>query len=273
MALSIYIQKTNASFQHHLQSSEYDPVGAAVKMLTSTFCLLTSFLATLARASKVPVTSNFSNTPAISNIAVADEPPVGSIVRTELSPLLSKSGEISLPSDGDSWRRRSRGYSRFQEPPLAAVIIPKDEDDILTAMKYAQESKKVLLVKGGGNGLAKMSHLRDLIMLDLSEMSKVTLNMEARTMAVQPGARVEEMLEEIAHKKFRSPFPTGDCVGIIGVTLGGDHGVFDCEYGLMSDNLVSVKMITAKGERSFSMRLRTQISSGGSKVRETTSFL
>lgn len=71
-------------------------------------------------------------------------------------------------------------------------------------MKYAQENKRPLLVKGGGNGLAKMSHLQGVIMLDLSGMNKVTLNIKARTMTVQPGARVEEMIEEIAHQKFRS---------------------------------------------------------------------
>jgi len=189
-------------------------------MLTNALCLLTGLLAILALA------SNTSDTPAISNIAVSDKATVGSIIRTELSPLLSKSGEISLPSDGDSWRHKSRRYSHFQEPLLAAVVIVKNEDDILTTvcllsllsqadqgrltgnlgaqMKYAQENKRTLLVKGGGNGLAKMSHLQDVIMLDLSEMNRVTLNIKARTMTVQPGARVEEMIEEIAHKKFRS---------------------------------------------------------------------
>ncbi|KAG0126462.1 hypothetical protein HOY82DRAFT_615032 [Tuber indicum] len=221
-------------------------------MLTNTLCLLTSFLTNLACASSGhSAFNNTSSTPDISNIAAVDKVLVGSIIRTELTPLLSKSGEISLLSDGDSWRHRSRRYSHFQEPPLAAVVIVKSEDDILTTIKYAKESKRTLLVKGGGNGLAKMSHLQDVILLDLSEMNKVTLNMNARTMTVQPGARVEEMIEEIAYKKFRSPFPTSDCVGVIGATLGGGHGVFDGEYGLMSDNLLSLDMITAKGENIF----------------------
>ena len=189
-------------------------------MLTNALCLLTGLLATLACA------SNTSDTPTISNIAVVDEATAGSVIRSELSPLLSKWGEISLPSDGDNWRHKSRRYSHFQEPPLAAVVIAKNEDDILTTvcllsppfqadqgrltvnlgaqMKYAQVNKRALLVKGGGNGLAKMSHLQDVIMLDLSEMNKVNLNIKARTMTVQPGVRVEEMIEEIAHKKFRS---------------------------------------------------------------------
>lgn len=38
-------------------------------------------------------------------------------------------------------------------------------------------------------------------------------------------------------------------MGVIGATLGGGHGVFDGEYGIMSDNLLSVNMITAKGEK------------------------
>ncbi|RPB05139.1 FAD-binding domain-containing protein [Choiromyces venosus 120613-1] len=218
-------------------------------MLTNTLCLLTSLLATLACASDVSGASNNSDTPDIPNITLADGVPVGSIIRTGLSPLLSESAEISLKSDGDSWRRNSRRYSHFQEPQLAAVVLVKNEDDILTTMRYAQENKRTLLVKGGGNGLAKMNHLKDVIMLDLSEMNKVTLNMKAWTVTVQPGARVEELIEEIASKKFRSPFPTGDCVGVIGSTLGGGHGVFDGEYGLMIDNLLSAKMITAKGEK------------------------
>jgi len=97
-------------------------------MLTNTLYLLTGLLAILACA------SNTSDTPTISNIVVVDKATVGSIIRTELSSLLSKSGEISLPSDGDSWRHKSRRYSHFQEPLLAAVVIVKNEDDILTTV-------------------------------------------------------------------------------------------------------------------------------------------
>lgn len=38
-------------------------------------------------------------------------------------------------------------------------------------------------------------------------------------------------------------------MGVIGATLGGGHGVFDGEHGIMSDSLLSVNMITAKGEK------------------------
>lgn len=97
-------------------------------MLTNALCFITGLLAILACA------SNTSDTPTISNIVVVDEATVGSIIRTELSPLLSKWGEISLPSDGDNWRHKSRRYSHFQEPSLAAVVIAKNEDDILTTV-------------------------------------------------------------------------------------------------------------------------------------------
>ncbi|KAG0639275.1 hypothetical protein HOY80DRAFT_1045633 [Tuber brumale] len=202
-------------------SEQLDVVIATMKMLTNTLCLLATLLVSLVCASKDHSASNTSSTPAISNIAVVDKALARSIIRTELPPLLSESGEISLPSDGDSWRHKSKRYSHFQEPPLAAV------------MKYAQESKRTFLAKRGGNGLAKMSHLQD--------------DNDSST-----GARAEEMIEEIAYKKFRSPFPTGACVGAIGATPGGGHGIFDGEYGLMSDNLLSVNMITAKGEKIFS---------------------
>ncbi|PWW79025.1 hypothetical protein C7212DRAFT_361843 [Tuber magnatum] len=181
-------------------------------MLTSTLCLPTSSLATLACAFEAPGASNTSGTPAISNIVVVDQLPVKSIVRTEPSPLLSKSGEISLPSDGDSWTRKGRRYSHFQEPPLVAVVIVKNEDDILTTERHSQ-------YEGQANGSSTGSEGRG------------------------DGRRLR--------LKSFAPHFLRETVGVIGATLGGGHGVFDGVYGLMSDNLLSVNIITAKDENIF----------------------
>ena len=103
-------------------------------------------------------------------------------------------------------------------------------------------------MRSGGHSLAYLSVIDDAIVVDLSQMERVSIDPEARIARVQPGATSGDLAGPAnAHGLALS---TGDThsVGMGGLTTGGGIGFMVRKYGLAIDNLLSAQVVTAAGE-------------------------
>ncbi len=64
---------------------------------------------------------------------------------------------------------------------------------------------------------------------------------------VQTGIHVGPLVKGLAREGFMAPFGDSPTVGIGGITMGGGFGVLSRSIGLISDNLLALKMVDAKG--------------------------
>jgi hypothetical protein len=81
--------------------------------------------------------------------------------------------------------------------------------------------------------------------IDVSRLASITVDAIANTATIGAGARLIDVYNEVgAHNRL---LPAGSCptVGIAGLTLGGGIGVFGRKYGLTTDNLRSLDVVTA----------------------------
>jgi FAD/FMN-containing dehydrogenase len=78
-------------------------------------------------------------------------------------------------------------------------------------------------------------------------MKKVTLNKKNRTVIAETGNRVRSVVRTLARQGFLAPFGDSPTTGIAGVTLGGGIGPLQRTIGLVSDNLIGLEMVDAKG--------------------------
>jgi hypothetical protein len=104
-------------------------------------------------------------------------------------------------------------------------------------------------VRGGGHSFPGLSVCDDGIVIDLAPMKGITVDPEARTVRVQAGALLGEL--DRATQPFGLAVPSGIVThtGVAGLTLGGGIGWVMRKYGLSIDQLSSVEVITAEGER------------------------
>jgi FAD/FMN-containing dehydrogenase len=84
--------------------------------------------------------------------------------------------------------------------------------------------------------------------LDLSAMSAVTVDPEARTARVGGGALLMDVAEAATPHALTMPFGHVSHTGIGGLTLGGGVGWVMRRYGLAIDSVRSVRLVTADGE-------------------------
>ena len=157
-------------------------------------------------------------------------------------------GELVRPTDAsfDELRKVWNG-SIDRHPALIARCA--GADDIAAATLFARRTGLPVAVRGGGHSFPGLSVCDDGIVIDLAPMKGITVDPEARTVRVQAGALLGEL--DRATQPFGLAVPSGIVThtGVAGLTLGGGIGWVMRKYGLSIDQLSSVELITADGER------------------------
>ena len=85
-------------------------------------------------------------------------------------------------------------------------------------------------------------------MIDLSRMKGLRVDPVQRTAHAQPGLTLGEFDRETQVFGLATPMGFLSTTGIAGLTLGGGYGWLARSYGLASDNLRSVDLVTADGQ-------------------------
>src|SRR5688572_5297643 len=138
-------------------------------------------------------------------------------------------------------------YFNVDRNPLA-IVRAADARDVATAVNFARDNSLPLAVRSGGHSLAYLSVIDDAIIVDLSQMSRVSIDPEARIARVQPGATSGDLAGPANDHGLA--LSTGDThsVGMGGLTTGGGIGFMVRKYGLAIDNLLAAQVVTAAGD-------------------------
>ncbi|EWG48753.1 hypothetical protein FVEG_08427 [Fusarium verticillioides 7600] len=140
-------------------------------------------------------------------------------------------------------------WTTFSAPTYAAVISPGTEEDVAKIIKLATMHNIPFLATGARHGYTTtLRDLHDGLAIDLSHFKEFELDAAAKTLTVGPGVTVGEIFDPLFNAGFDIQTGSAPCPSFIGVTLGGGVGRFQGVYGLLSDALISVRLITANGE-------------------------
>lgn len=140
--------------------------------------------------------------------------------------------------------------SVYQMTPKV-VITPKDEEDVLTALKIAQEYSLNVLPRGGGTSLAGQT-VGDALVLDFSRhMNQVIeLNVAEKWVRVQPGMVRDELNAFLKpHGLHFAPDPATSSRANVGGMIGNNSsGTKSILYGKTVDHVLGLKIALADGQ-------------------------
>jgi len=131
----------------------------------------------------------------------------------------------------------------------AAIVQCASADDVSETIKFARENGVEFSVRGAGHNIAGNSLCDDGILLDLSTMTNVEIDSDKKRAFVEPGATLGDFDEAAQKHGLATPVGVNSTTGISGLTLGGGFGWLTRKYGMTIDNLVSVKMVMADGNK------------------------
>jgi FAD/FMN-containing dehydrogenase len=128
--------------------------------------------------------------------------------------------------------------------PLA-IAQPLDAADVVTVVRWARTAGVHIVARSGGHSYGGYSSTSGVV-VDLSKLNGV--HVTAGQVTTGPGARLGNIYNTLDQHGVAIPAGTCPSVGIGGHALGGGFGLASRAWGLASDNLRSVQIVTADGK-------------------------
>ena len=157
-------------------------------------------------------------------------------------------GEIIEPGDAGYDQARIVWNAIVDRHP-ALVVRPTSVDDVVSAIQFAHDKDLVVAVRGGAHSVAGFSTCDGGMVIDLSGMRAVAVDPNRKRATAQGGAHLSKLDKSAQAHGLVCPVGVVGHTGVAGLTLGGGMGRLQRKLSLTIDNLESVYLVTAAGER------------------------
>jgi UDP-N-acetylenolpyruvoylglucosamine reductase len=157
-------------------------------------------------------------------------------------------GQLVRPEDGsyeDDLKIWNGSIKR--SPALIARCV--EVADVVAALRFAGETGLEIAVRSGGHSFAGLSLTDGGIVIDLRQMNEIHIDAEAGLVRAGAGVLLGELDRQTQELGLAVPAGIVTHTGLAGLTLGGGIGWLMRKYGLTIDQLESVDLITADGQR------------------------
>ncbi len=156
-------------------------------------------------------------------------------------------------SSHDLARPGEKGYSqarqmfdpRFSSLQPSGIAYCRTPADVAACLAFVTAFGMQVRARSGGHSYAGWSSVNGGLVVDVSQMHSFSVGNGTAT--VGSGIALIDFYSKLASHGLAVPGGSCPTVGIAGLTLGGGVGVLSRLYGLTSDNLRSVQMVTADG--------------------------
>jgi UDP-N-acetylenolpyruvoylglucosamine reductase len=141
--------------------------------------------------------------------------------------------------------RRAWNLAVDQRP--AAVVYVESAEDVVAAVRFAGERGLRIAPQGTGHAAGVLGSLQDTILLKTERMRGVEIDPSRRLARVQAGVVWLEVVEAAAKHGLAVLAGSSPDVGVVGYTLGGGLSFIARKYGLCSNAVRAVELVTADG--------------------------
>jgi hypothetical protein len=184
----------------------------------------------------------------------------------DLQPSLSSAAEIYYPGS-EGYIDAATRFSADIKPDLDVIVKVASEEDVQATVsptlvpllstinpphlqiQYANSHSIPFVTISGGHGTScALSTITSGIGIYLRGLSGVSLSSSNTSHAlILGGTLTGEVISGLLKLGKESVTGACSCVGFMSPMLGGGHGYLQGRYGLMSDNLVSARVVLANG--------------------------
>ena len=143
------------------------------------------------------------------------------------------------------------GLSSYRQTPLA-VVLPTNVEQIASVMRWCKHNEVKIVPRGAGTSLSGgATPLADGILLSLGKFNKILdIDYENRCVVTQPGVTNLGITHAVEDAGFYyAPDPSSQIACSIGGNIAENSGGVHClKYGLTTNNVLGVEIVTMEGE-------------------------
>ena len=174
------------------------------------------------------------------------------VLATAHTRLVVPCGEVLLAADAgfaNATRIDNEGAAANRKP--AVVVLAACAADVVKAIVFARAESLSFQVKGGGHSAAGDCLAPGELVLDMSRMNESKRSGDA--LHVEAGAIFGDLYSHLDGTGWLLAGGGCSTVGVAGFVLGGGLSFLSRAYGLASDNLLSLELVTADGRGPFTV--------------------
>jgi glycolate oxidase len=145
----------------------------------------------------------------------------------------------------------SDGLTAYRQVPLL-VVLPEDTQQVAAILRWCHDNGVKVVPRGAGTSLSGGAlPLADAILLGLSRLNRILeIDYEERLAIVQPGVANLAITRAVEGAGFYyAPDPSSQIACSIGGNVAENSGGVHClKYGLTTNNVLGVELVTMAGE-------------------------
>jgi hypothetical protein len=151
-----------------------------------------------------------------------------------------------IPSDPD-WDAARQVFNLATDLRPAAVVLPRNVADVVAAVKYADANGLRVAPQATGHNADALGTLEDVLLVDVRELQEVSIDPDAKRVRVGAGVKWERVVPELSELGLAALHGSSPDVGIAGYSLGGGMGWLARKYGLQTNSVTALELVTADG--------------------------
>ncbi|KAH7016276.1 uncharacterized protein B0I36DRAFT_377853 [Microdochium trichocladiopsis] len=168
-------------------------------------------------------------------------------MQKELGSQLSKDAVIFGPEDplfGDATSR----WNTLFEPTFEMVVLVGDESDVQKTVLFCNERDIPFLAASHNHGFTQSLGSFRGVQINLSQLDNIAIQADSKSAWLSAGVNAGRVTRHLWENGYVTTTGSCDCVGLVGVGLGGGHGRHEGLYGMISDNMLQFNVVLADGQ-------------------------
>ncbi len=170
-------------------------------------------------------------------------------IAADLKRIVPGEGVIAEPDRLSAYE--SDGLTAYRQPPLL-VVLPETTAQVAAVLRYCRANLIKVVPRGSGTSLSGGAlPLGDAVLLGLSKFKRILeIDYANRAVVVQPGVTNLAITQAVEHAGFYyAPDPSSQIACSIGGNVAENSGGVHClKYGVTSNNLLGIELVTIDGE-------------------------
>jgi glycolate oxidase len=160
-------------------------------------------------------------------------------------------GEGVITSEPERRAYESDGLTAYRQLPLV-VVLPSRVEEVAAVLRYCKEMGVKIVPRGAGTSLSGGAlPLADGVLLGMAKFNGILdIDYGNRCVVAQPGVTNLALTQAVEHAGFYyAPDPSSQIACTIGGNVAENSGGVHClKYGLTTNNILGIEMVTTDGE-------------------------